>query len=182
MQKPNGARSRRRKPAARNPLLAGTLKGLNLIESIVATAAYAAVAGLLMVDVIGREVFGHSFLGAQQLAVYGAILAGFIGLTLATSDSSHLRPGFMDFLFRKHEHLAGRIGDSVSAAFYGFAAYVAWSFVAYSMEAGDRAPVLYFFVWPLQIIIPYAFVSAGAKHLIFGLRPDLKPSSAEQGA
>jgi TRAP-type C4-dicarboxylate transport system permease small subunit len=160
---------------------AGILKALNLIESIVATAAYAAVAGLLMADVIGRELFSQSFLGAQQLAVYGAIMAGFIGLTLATSDSSHLRPGFMDFIFKTHEQNAIRIGDGISAGFYGFAAYVAWTFVAYSMEAGDRAPVLYFVVWPLQIIIPYALVSAGTKHLIFALRPELKHRSTIQG-
>lgn len=134
-----------------------------------------------MADVIGRELFSQSFLGAQQLAVYGAILAGFIGLTLATSDSSHLRPGFMDFVFRRYENHVTRVGDAMSAVFYGFAAYIAWTFVAYSMDAGDRAPVLYFLVWPLQIIIPYAFVSAGTKHLIFALRPDLKHKPAIEG-
>lgn len=141
-----------------------------------ATVAYGAVAGLLMADVIGRELFGQSFLGAQQLAVYGAILAGFLGLTLATSDNSHLRPGFMDFVSKMHQRTVTRIGDAVSAAFFLMSAAVAWRFVAVSMEAGDRAPVLYFVVWPLQIIIPYAFASAGAKHGIFALRPALKPA------
>lgn len=157
-------------------VLPALLKWLTLGEQIVATVAYGTVAGLLMADVIGRELFSQSFLGAQQLAVYGAIIAGFLGLTLATSDASHLRPGFMDFVFSSRAHLISRIGDAVSALFFMASAVVAWSFVAVSMDAGDRAPVLYFLVWPLQIIIPYAFASAGIKHAIFALLPHLKPA------
>ncbi len=141
-----------------------------------ATAAYAAVALLLMADVIGREILGTSIFGAQQIAVYGAIIAGFLGLSLATSDNSHLRPGFMDFVFHRYESCITRLADGLSAAFFLCAAAIAWTFVAVSMEAGDRAPVLYFTVWPLQLVIPYAFVSAGLKHLLFAIRPNLKPT------
>ena len=122
-------------------------------EAIIAAVAYAAVASLLMADVIGRELFGQAFLGTQQLAVYAAILAGFLGLTLATSDNSHLRPEFMDFAFRRWGAIE-RLGDALSCLFFLAAAYVAWTFVLISMEAGDRAPVLYFVVWPLQLVIP----------------------------
>lgn len=155
------------------------LQVLRVLESLIATAAYAAVASLLIYDVIGREVFGTSFLGADQLAVYGAIIAGFLGLTLATSDNAHLRPAFMDFVFRGREGLAVRLGDAISCIFFLAAAVVAWSFVAVSMEAQDRAPVFYFVVWPLQIIIPYAFASCAIKHGIFALRPGLKPAASE---
>lgn len=151
------------------------LRWLRRVESVIATIAYGVVAALLIYDVIGREVFGTSFLGADQLAVYGAIIAGFLGLTLATSDNAHLRPGFMDFAFRGRDALATRIGDFVSCGFFIAAAAVAWSFVSISMQAQDRAPVFYFVVWPLQIIIPYAFASCAVKHGVFALRPDLKP-------
>ncbi len=83
------------------------------VESIVATIAYGIVATLLMLDVVGRELFSSSFLGTQQLAVYGAIIAAFLGLTLATSDNSHLRPEFMDFVFRRFDRIAGQMGDLV---------------------------------------------------------------------
>lgn len=155
------------------------LQTLRVLESLVATLAYAGVAALLIYDVIGREVFGTSFLGADQLAVYGAIIAGFLGLTLATSDNAHLRPAFMDFVFRGREALAIQVGDALSALFYLASSIVAWSFVAVSMEAQDRAPVFYFLVWPLQIIIPYAFMSCALKHGIFAIRPDLKPAARE---
>lgn len=153
------------------------LDKLKLVESIVATAAYVVVAGLLIADVVGREVFGLSLLGAQQLAVYGAIIAGFLGLTLATSDNCHLRPGFLDFVFKGVEHTVQRIGDFVSSAFFFAGAYVAWTFVAASMDNLDKAPVLYFVVWPLQLVIPYAFISSGLKHLFFALHPSIKPTA-----
>ena len=152
---------------------------LRFVESIIATAAYTLVAGLLIADVIGRELFDASFLGSQQLAVYGAIIAGFLGLTLATSDNSHLRPAFMDFVFRRFESKVQQLGDAVSAVFFLIAAYVAWTFVTQSMDSQDKAPVLYFVVWPLQLVIPYAFISAGVKHAIFAFQPELKLTSTE---
>jgi len=163
-------------------VLSAIVKWLKLGESIVATIAYAVVAGLLMADVIGRELFATSFLGAQQIAVYGAIVAGFLGLTLATSDNAHLRPGFMDFVFAKRGALVCRIGDLVSATFFFAGAWIAITFVGISMASGDRAPVLYFFVWPLQMVIPYAFISSGLKHLIFAIQPGLKSSGNHEPA
>ena len=155
-----------------------TLRALRLFEAVIATVAYSTVAILLMVDVVGRELFSSAFLGLQQVAVYGAIIAGFLGLTLATSDNAHLRPEFLDFLAgKKFEAAVRRMGDFLSAAFFFAAAVVAWRFVQISMDSGDRAPVLYFLLWPLQLVIPYAFGSAGLKHLIFGLRPDLKTAT-----
>jgi len=152
---------------------------LRFVESVIATVAYAVVAGLLIADVVGRELFDASFLGSQQLAVYGAIIAGFLGLTLATSDNSHLRPAFMDFVFKRFESKVQRLGDGVSAVFFLIAAYVAWTFVTQSMDSQDKAPVLYFVVWPLQLVIPYAFISAGVKHLIFAWQPELKVTPNE---
>lgn len=175
-RKPNGTPFSKPKPLVADQLvLTSLIIWLRRIEALVATAAYAVVAGLLIVDVVGRELFQTSFLGAQQLAVYGAILAGFLGLTLATSDNAHLRPAFMDFVFQRYEKTITRIGDGISAIFFLAAAYIAWTFVDVSMQAQDRAPVLYFVVWPLQLIIPYAFSSCGIKHLTYCLRPDVKP-------
>ena len=161
-------------------MLATFVRRLRFFEAIIATAAYAVVAGLLIADVVGRELFGGSMLGSQQLAVYGAIIAGFLGLTLATSDNSHLRPAFMDFLFKPFASTAERVGDGLSALFFLIAAYVAWTFIAQSMESQDKAPVLYFVVWPLQLVIPYAFLSCALKHFLFAWQPGLKPDPNEE--
>ena len=61
------------------------LRTITAAEGIAAAAAYTVVAALLILEVVGREFFAITFLGSEQLAVYGAIISGFLGLTLATS-------------------------------------------------------------------------------------------------
>lgn len=83
----------------------------------------------------------------------------------------------MDSVFRKKEAAVMRVGDALSAVFFVAAAGVAWQFVSLSMEARDRAPVFYFVLWSLQIVIPYAVLACAIKHGIFALRPELKPAA-----
>lgn len=152
------------------------LNALLKLESLVAAVAYSIVGILLMVDVLGREFLGTSLFGAQKMAVYAAIVAGFLGMALATAAGSHLRPAFMDGLIPYGMRQAfSRAGDVVSALVYLALAWVAIGFVAQTMQAGDRAAVLYWTLWPIQLVIPYAFVSCALRHLAFAWRPDLRP-------
>ena len=85
------------------------LQALQRIEEAVASFAYITVAALLISDVLGRELFGTSFLGAQKLAIYAAIVASFLGLSLATSAGAHLRPEIFDRLFSaRHDRASPR--------------------------------------------------------------------------
>lgn len=157
---------------------ARALRLLTLVESIVASLAYALVAALLIGDVVGREVLGKGVFGAQKMAVYCAIVAAFLGLSLATSANMQLRPSFLDHLFKGP--MVDRIGDGFAAIFYAFMAIIAILFIQQSMEFSDRAAVLYWLLWPIQLIIPYALLSTGLRHGAFALWPGLKP--AERGA
>lgn len=157
---------------------ARALRLLTLAESIAAAAAYALVASLLIGDVLGREVLGKGIFGAQKMAVYCAIVAAFLGLSLATSANMQLRPSFLDHLLQGP--MVDRIGDAFAAGFYIFMAVVAIMFIQQSMEFQDRAAVLYWLLWPIQLIIPYALCSTGIRHGAFALWPALKP--AERGA
>ena len=157
---------------------AKALRLLTLVESIAAAIAYALVASLLIGDVVGRELLGKGIFGAQKMAVYCAIVAAFLGLALATSANMQLRPSFLDHLFKGP--MVDRIGDGFSSIFYIFLAVVAVLFIQQSMEFQDRAAVLYWLLWPIQLIIPYALLSTGLRHGAFAVWPDLKP--AERGA
>ena len=151
------------------------LVNLTRIEGIVATVAYSCVALLLMIDVIGREVFSISFLGIKAVSVYIAIVAGFLGLVLATHASTHLRPEVLDRLVvGKAAIVVTRIGDFLSAGLYLVLAWYAYEFVSLSMEVGDKAAVLYFVLWPIQLIMPYAFISCAFRHLVFAWDAELK--------
>lgn len=154
------------------------LRLIDLAESIAASAAYLIVAALLIGDVVGRELFGAGIFGAQKMAVYAAVVAGFIGLALATSANAQLRPAFLDHVLKGPG--VDRIGDAVSSGFYLFLAYVAARFIEQSMAYEDRAAVLYWLLWPIQLVIPYALASTALRHGLFARWPALKP--AREGA
>ncbi len=157
---------------------ARALRALTLAESIAAAIAYAIVASLLIGDVVGRELLGKGIFGAQKMAVYAAVVAGFLGLGLATGANAQLRPSFLDHVFKGQG--PERIGDAFAFCFYSFMAIIACMFIQQSMEFSDRAAVLYWLLWPIQLIIPYALFSTGLRHGVFALWPDLKPE--ERGA
>ena len=90
---------------------------IDLAESVAATAAYAIVAALLIGDVVGREVLGTGIFGAQKMAVYAAVVAGFLGLALATSANAHLRPTFLDHVLKGPR--VDRLGDAAACLFQG---------------------------------------------------------------
>lgn len=152
------------------------LAWLRRFESVAAAAAYTLVALLLIGDVLGRELFGTSLFGAQKMAVYAAIVAGFLGLSLATGSGSHLRPAFLDQLFPpRWVPQVLRLGDALSCTFYLALAWFAVQFVLASMQAGDRAAVLYWTLWPIQLVIPYALLSSAIQHGLFARWPALRP-------
>lgn len=153
------------------------LRALNTVESVAAAIAYVLVAALLIGDVVGREIFGKGIFGASKMAVFAAIVSGFLGLTLATAANAHIRPAFMDWVLPKR--LAERLGDGFAAAFFIGAAVFAILFVMQSYEYKEKAAVLYWQLWPIQMVIPYAFFSNAIKHSIFAIWPDLKPQSEE---
>ena len=151
---------------------------LKRFESALAALAYSTVALLLIADVLGRELFGQALFGAQKMAVFAAIVAGFLGLSLATNAGSHLRPGFLDNIFpARFDSLIWRLADTLSSLIYLVLAIVAIQFILVSMSAGDRAAVLYWTLWPIQLVIPYAFFSSSIQHAIFAAWPQLRPES-----
>lgn len=154
------------------------LRALYWFEAGLATAAYVLVAGLLLADVMSREIAGEAIWGAQKIAVFGAIIAGFLGLVLSTASNSHLRPQFADGWFpRAWSPGIGRAGDVFSGLLYVGFAIVAVGYVEESIVNNERAAVLYTPLWPVQIVLPYAFFSSALRHFSFAAYPGLKPQA-----
>lgn len=155
---------------------------LEKTEGYLAMLAYAGVAALLISDVVMREVFSIPVLGAQSLAVLAAIVAGFMGLSLATARGMHLRPALFDNLLpASYDRYIERGSDIIAAAFYVAIAVFALRFIGESRAAGDKAAVLYFPLWPIQLAMPYAFLSCAIRHAAYALDPRFKTGSELNG-
>lgn len=146
------------------------------LEAFIAIAAYCLIAGLLLGDVLLRETVSSSIWGAQRLSVYAMILTGFLGLGLAAARGEHLRPRFADGLIPKAlSRFADRVGSFLMAAVFLLFAYVGIEFVMEAFQYQDRARIIDFPLWILQLIVPYAFASTAIRYLSFALYPALKP-------
>jgi TRAP-type C4-dicarboxylate transport system permease small subunit len=153
------------------------LKALLRIESAMAAIAYGAVAVLLSSDIVAREVFNFSIMGAQKWAVFATALAGFLGLVMATADNAHLRPQVFDSWLPTSMHRAAiRFGDVLSALIFGVMGWFAVVYVSGTFVNNDQAAVLYIPLWPIQMVMPYAFFSCALRHVAFALWPDMKPA------
>ena len=150
-------------------------RNLLRLEAFVAVCAYVLTAGLLLSEVIARELFTESIWGSQKIAVFAAIIAGSLGLAIATSENAHLRPSFADGLLPYG--WVDRLGDVLSALLFAGFGYFAIVFVQESIEYKDVAEVIRIPLWPIQIVLPYAFFSSALRHLIFAVEPDLKPEA-----
>ena len=156
------------------------LDALFALEKWVAIAAFAVVTVCLFADVIGRELFGQGIFWAQRVSVYGATIAGLLGFALCTARGGHLRPLSFDKLFPAALNVpVNRVADLVSFGICMFLATYGTEFVVNSFRLGERGQALDMPLWPVQMILPYCFASAGLRYLLFACFPVLRPVESE---
>lgn len=162
-------------------LVHALLTWLRAIEAGAAIACISVCGALLMADVLSREVIGQGIPWAQRVAVYSATFAGMLGFALAIQSGEHLRPKFLDGIIPEAIRPAvARAGSLLSAAVFVFLAYHSWLFVHSSFLSGYRGVALEIAVWPMQLILPYAFVSASLRYLAYAIFPALAPAEGVQ--
>lgn len=152
------------------------LRGLWYLEATVCVLAFSTAAIALMADVLGRELFGHGVFGAQRLAVWTTAIAGLVGFAMVTAEGGHLRPRFTDALLPKAaEPVMGRVADAVSASICIFLGWFSIEFVRSSFALGERGTAIAIPVWPIQMVLPWMFLSSALRYLCFVFWPELKP-------
>jgi TRAP-type C4-dicarboxylate transport system permease small subunit len=149
------------------------LSVLLTFEGGIAVAAYAVTCGLLLADVFARELFSQAIWGAQKIAVFGAIVAAILGLTIAVGNNAHLRVHFANSLLPFK--WVDRAGDLVSAVLFAGLFGYSVEFVSESIAFNEKAEVINIPLWPVQLVFPYAFGTAALRHLAFFLMPSVRP-------
>ncbi len=161
-------------------------------ECWVAVVAFAFIAIVLLIDVIGRELVAPllrmmdfkigalGIQGSQKLSVYALVIGSYAGVGIATATGSHLVPRVAySWVPAAWNGNMNRLADLIAAVFLTGVAWVALEFVQSSMKAGLLVPILNWKVWPIQLAIPLGFLSAAGRYLCFAIWPALRPLPPE---
>ena len=161
-------------------------------ECWVAVAAFGFIAGIMLLDVIGRELLGPllRFVGlnpgatgifaAQKLSVFALVIGSFVGIGIATATGSHIAPRFAyGWVPASWGPFMDRLADVLTGLFLLAVAWYGFKFVGSSLKTDLRAPVLDWPVWPIQLSIPLGFVSAAGRYFFYAVWPALKPLPPE---
>lgn len=175
-------------PVAARRLVEGWHRG----ECWVAVVCFGFIAGILILDVFGREFLGPflRFLGmepgatgifaSQKLGVYALVIGSFAGIGIATATGAHIVPGFASgWVPPAWRPIYDRAVDVLTGLFLAGVAWFGFKLVGSSFKTDLRAPVLDWPVWPIQLAIPLGFLSAAGRYFIYAAWPALKPASPE---
>ncbi len=156
------------------------LDALNRVEAAIAVFTLFLTAGLIVADVLGRELFNHGVFGALRGSVYAMAITGLLGFGLCVASGSHMRIRIFDGLIPKSlEGVWVRLSDTISFLICAYFAYWAVLYVRETFLQHEVALSLNVVVWPFQLALPWMFISAGLRYLLFAIFPALRPIETE---
>ena len=162
------------------------------IECWIAVLAFTFIAVVLVIDVLGRELYGPlmsllgqkvgatGLFGSQKLAVFALVIGSFCGIGIATATGVHLVPrlGFK-WLPAAWSPQVDRLADLVTGLFLLGVTWYGIQFVLASKASGVLAAVINVSAWPIQMAIPVGFASAALRYFVFALWPATRPVPPE---
>ncbi|MBL8351984.1 MAG: TRAP transporter small permease [Burkholderiaceae bacterium] len=174
------------------PGVSRLLAAWHRIECWVAVLSFSFIAAVLMIDVLGRELYGPvmsllgmkvgatGLFGSQKLAVFALVIGSFAGIGIATATGVHLVPriGFR-WLPAAWSPQVDRIADLFTGLFLLGVCWYGLQFVLASKASGVLAAVINVSAWPIQLAIPLGFLSAALRYLVFAVWPALRPVPPE---
>ena len=161
-------------------------------ECWVAVAAFGFIAGILVLDVLGREFVGPllrlvglepgatGIFASQKLSIFALVIGSFAGIGIATATGAHIVPTFASGWVPAHwQRTYDRAVDLLTGVFLVGVAWFGFKFVGSSFKTDLRAPVLDWPVWPIQLAIPLGFLSAAGRYFLYAAWPALRPKPVE---
>jgi len=159
------------------------LQRLSRIERLLCTAAFAVLTLCVFSDVLLRELFGNGIHWAQRIALNANVLLVFAGIGIATSQDEHLRPRIFDHVLpTSWDSTLIRLQQLVMSIFCLSVMILACVVVYKTWQLAETDDVLGWPVWPLQSLIPIAFLLASIRHAYYFLRPEFVPVRNKEAA
>lgn len=154
--------------------------GLTRLERALAALALAIAVGALLADLAGRELFGGGLFGALRVSVYATSAAAMLGFVVCVAQNAHIRITLLDrFVPVRWQAQVVRVGDLVSLLICLYFAFLSYEYVNQTFRLGETDVSLGVYVWPMQSVLIWAFLSAAVRFLIFTVFPRLRPAESE---
>ncbi len=158
------------------PAMQRLLLRLQAAERGITFVAFCVMIAIVFADVAVREVTGSGLHWARQIGVYANIFVVMLGFGLASAEAAHLRPRFADsWIPRRLERFMPHVQEGLMSLFCIGVAVIAAGVVLETFELQERSVVLRLLVWPIQAVIPLAFVIAAFRHGCYAIWPALAP-------
>jgi TRAP-type C4-dicarboxylate transport system permease small subunit len=151
------------------------------VERVLCVSAFLLLVAVLFADVLSRELTAAGLYWAPQIGVWANVFVVMAGFGLASTAGAHLRPRFADdWLPQAWGRALEFLQHFVMALFCLAIAGVALSVVVGSWRLGEVELNLFLPVWPVQAILPAAFLAGALRHFIYAFCAELRP--VESGA
>ncbi|SDU11069.1 TRAP transporter small permease [Halopseudomonas salegens] len=141
------------------------------IEKSILGCSVLFLAGLLIIHVIGRQVFGNGVTGQVELTQISMVIMTFAGLSYAVRRARHIcMSAFYDQLKGlPRKMLLVTISLSTGALLFYFS-WHAWDYVSTLQGRGRTSSALSIPLWIPYLIAPIGFALAGIQYWLTALR------------
>jgi len=144
-------------------------KVLNVIDDWLAGAALACCFGTVSLELISREVFGHSFIWSEELSRYLLIFLTYFGAASAAREGLHIRVEFiLNRLKRQIRTVIELITYIICSCFCGVMVLLGFRLArdSYNLGMMSADSTLAIPIWIFQAVVPIGFFLMGIRLII----------------
>jgi TRAP-type C4-dicarboxylate transport system permease small subunit len=154
------------------------LQIISFFERTACIVALAFMSVLIFIDVAMRTLFGTGLHWVGQTAVYANMVVALLGVGLASASAAHLRPRFADnWLPANWQPLLNSIAEAITACACVIFVYLSAQLVYETYQLQEISTVLRSLIWPVQLLLPLAFLLTALRHACYAIRPELRPAA-----
>ena len=149
------------------------------LERGILVSGFSIMVSALIVDVIGREIFGQGIFGAVTFSNYVLVYAALAGFGLTVASGKHLTPNpFGRLQADRWQSTIDRLSSLLSAIILAALGVAGVGYVLSSIHLQERSQEIDWLLWPVQCAIPIAFSISALRHLVYAIYTELKPVPA----
>ena len=146
-----------------------------------------AMVALSVLNVVGRYVFSASLLWADEIAVFGMIVMGWLGAIVVAWRRMDIRMSILSDLFPERvQFWLGMVVQLMTAVLCGWVAWLSWGYVSRLFQFGMKSDAAQIPTWTVHAAVTVGLAGMALIACIklvqrLAPRPDTAPSRPSKG-